>query len=335
MDDLISFIETINKEKWKSEEVSLETGKLLYKNTPGVIEYIPHHSDSALIMAISVGIHGNETAPIEIVWDIIQKIKSQRILPKIRILFIFGHPQAMLAGKRFLGFNLNRLFSGNHKNFKEYLESERAQEIEEGLTRFFSEANESSSRWHLDLHTAIRGSHHQRFAVRPYYGRDLDVDQTELQICAAMGVEAILKTISPATTFAGFSATHLKAKSFTVELGSVAPFGKNDLSCFAMAKNTIIHILKTGLIHELPQETKPLVYDVKKELINDHDDYEFYIADDYLNFTPLTQGQAIEKNKEGILEAKKNQSIVFPNPHVPQGQRTGLLVQPQGHIPDC
>ena len=327
MQDLINFIEQIENEQWEQKSWDLDAGKLSQLLTPGVLHFLPKKNASSQKLALSSGIHGNETAPIEILWDILESIKSQNLMPNIEVLFIFGHTKAMLEHKRFIDFNLNRLFSDNYKNYPDALESKRAQELESVMYKFFEAP--SFEHWHLDLHTAIRGSHHERFAVRPYYQDKRAVSQNELNLCGALGTQAILKTVSPATTFAGFSATKLNAQSFTVELGKVAPFGKNDLQKFEMAKKTLKKILIQGNLHLDKTSDTPIIYDVKKELINDHDNYEFFIDGNYLNFSPLAEGQAIERNENGILYAHNGQSIVFPNPHVPRGQRTGLLVQAQ------
>lgn len=321
MSDLITFIESIAANKWSTKCWDLEAGALSQEKTPGVLKFIPKHSSNEQL-AISIGIHGNETAPIEIVWDILNQIKTNNISPKLEVLFIFGHAQAMLDHKRFLDFNLNRLFNDNFKNHQNCLEAARASELQKEMSAFFNKPK----RWHLDLHTAIRGSHHERFAVRPLYPKDFPLKEGELDICASLGVEAILKTNFPATTFSGYSAMNLNALSFTVELGKVMPFGKNDLSRFSMARETLINILNGGTCDIQTNRKKPLIYNVIKELINDHQGYEFYLNEDYLNFTPLKIGQEIEKNQEGVLKAKEGQSIVFPNGNVPIGQRTGLLV---------
>jgi len=321
MSDLITFIESITTNKWPTQCWNLDAGTLSQESTPGVLKFTPKKSSDEQL-AISVGIHGNETAPVEIIWDILKQIKSNQISPELEVLFIFGHAQAMLAHKRFIDFNLNRLFNGNFKNHQNTREAARACELEKVMSNFFNKPK----RWHLDLHTAIRGSHHERFAVRPLYPKDLPIEEAELNICASMGVEAILKTNAPATTFSGYSAMNLNALSFTIELGKVMPFGENNHAHFSMARATLINILNHGNCDIQTQKRKPLIYNVVKELINDHTDYEFYPSEDYLNFTPLKIGQAIERNRDGLLKAKKGQSIVFPNGEVPIGQRTGLLV---------
>jgi len=327
MQDLINFIEHIENNEWEQKSLDLNSGRLTQLETPGALHFLPKENVSSQKLALSCGVHGNETAPIEILWDILESIKSHNLMPNIEVLFLFGHTKAMLEHKRFIDFNLNRLFSENYKNYPDAQESKRAHELESVMYTFFDAP--SFEHWHLDLHTAIRGSHHERFAVRPYYQDNRAVSQNELNLCSALGVQAILKTVSAATTFAGFSATKINAQSFTVELGKVAPFGKNDLQKFESAKKTLIKILAQGSLHLTESTDAPIVYDVKKELINDHDNYEFFIGSDYLNFSPLEEGQEIERNEKGILCAQKGQSIVFPNPHVPIGQRTGLLVQAQ------
>ena len=331
MTALSQFIQDINNDLWSPKKESLNHGTLFFTETPGVLTYQPETPLNQKKLAISCGIHGNETAPIEITWDILEKIRKNEIVPQMHSLFIFGHIPAMLEAKRFIDFNLNRLFSENYTKFPEARESARAKELEKEMYAFFGRPLKRDTPndlyYHLDLHTAIRGSHHERFAVRPFFGENRIVTEEEYNLCASMGVEGILQITAPSSTFAGFSAEKLGATSFTVELGKVMPFGENDLSRFQMTHDTLVSFLTEAEVPKLSAET-PLYYQVKKELIRDSEEYEFFIAHDYLNFSPLEVGQEIERNGDGILKAGENESIVFPNPNVPVGQRTGLLVKP-------
>ncbi|MCT6981007.1 succinylglutamate desuccinylase/aspartoacylase family protein, partial [Salmonella enterica subsp. enterica serovar Oranienburg] len=79
-----------------------------------------------------------------------------------RILFLFGNPEAMRRGERYLELDVNRLFNGRHeKNIGP--EAMRAAELEQLARSFFSLPGRS--RLHYDLHTAIRGSKVEQFAL--------------------------------------------------------------------------------------------------------------------------------------------------------------------------
>ncbi len=59
-------------------------------------------ADAGLDLLISSGIHGNETAPIELAAQLLQEILAGQLLPKARVLFAFGNPEAMRRNERYL-----------------------------------------------------------------------------------------------------------------------------------------------------------------------------------------------------------------------------------------
>jgi succinylglutamate desuccinylase len=293
---------------------------------PGILKLTPSSETTTPPLVLSCGIHGNETAPIEILNDILQDIAKEQLSVKRPSLFIFGHLPAIRAHKRFLDFNLNRLFCGVHKNHPEAQESKRAAELEKVVAEFF---NEYGRGHHYDLHTAIRPSHLKRFAVFPTSDNGVP-KPAEFDSLKSMGIEGLLVAGGKASTFSAHTHQNHQALGYTLELGKVEPFGKNNREDFLAAENYLRSTLSQGPQPKLTGVIK--VYNVDFEMIRDSENYTLHLCEDYANFTPLTEGQPIETNKNGLLKAKKDQAVVFPNSKVVVGQRTGLLVSLTGEF---
>lgn len=146
-------------------EQVLSNGVQLKLYQRGVLEVIPENpTQETKNIIISCGIHGDETAPMELVDSIIKDIESGFQKVDARCLFIIAHPESTLAHTRFLEENLNRLFDEKeHEPTKELAIADTLKL----LVRDFYQDTEPKTRWHLDLHCAIRGSKHYTFAVSP------------------------------------------------------------------------------------------------------------------------------------------------------------------------
>lgn len=296
----------------------------------GVIVFSPNQLTSSDII-LSSGVHGNETAPIEICNEFISQIIDGDIKLTTRVMFLFGNPASMNIGERFIEENMNRLFSGAHSAQPGLVNHERirAKKLEQYVERFYTLQGEGRERIHYDLHTAIRGSKNEKFAVYPFiHGAKHNTRQ--LQIMAACGVNTILLSNSPTTTFSYFSSVKFNAHAFTVELGKVRPFGENDMTRFIEVKQTLKALL-TGQDMQLSEydEADFNLFEVCRAIDKHHDDFTFYFADDVVNFTSFPVGFKIAS--EGDINYKiehQGEAIVFPNANVANGNRAVLMVIP-------
>ena len=290
----------------------------------GLIEFIPdNHNDKSTIL--SCAIHGNETAPIEICDELITNIINGKQDLKCPTLFIFGNPKAMNIGKRFIDFNLNRLFTGNHKNIDDCYETERAIELEAVVEEFFSKYNYSFKR-HYDLHTAIKPSKHEKFAIYPYCpDREKSIEQ--MNTMEALDANIILFSTSKATTFSYHTSSIYNSHSFTVELGKVHPFGKNPQESFIRTRESLSQLLSDQLIvsHELHENV--VKYQVQLSLIKNSEKFAFHFPETTENFTLFKADELVYFDGEKDCTLGEDLRIVFPNQNVVIGQRAALFVK--------
>ena len=275
---------------------------------------------------ISCGVHGNETAPMEIVNRLVTQILSGVLRPKNRILFILGNPLAAEQQERFCESNLNRLFNGRHKedSLANTVDGKRAALIESEVEHFLSAS--SLQCLHYDLHTAIRGSHYEKFAVYPFL-HDRSWSPSQLAFLEDCGIEAVLLSNQPSSTFSYYTSTQFGAHSFTVELGKVRPFGENDLACFAAIEQQLRGLVEgRQALSTKPQKIK--CYSVIAEVIKQTDTLQFTFADDVKNFTPFPRGTVLVKDKSNYVVQHESESVVFPHADVQLGERALLVVHP-------
>jgi succinylglutamate desuccinylase len=293
----------------------------------GIIKFEPNTAAGTSVV-ISCGVHGNETAPIEMVNKIISDLLEEDQKCSQRVLFIFGNPWAMNENQRFVNINMNRLFCGDWQhNDLSLKEVKRAAKLEAYVANFFAEEPVTvSQRLHYDLHTAIRDSARQKFAVYPFVeGRKLPQDQKDF--LAQSDVNTVLLQRQPANTFSSFSSLKQNAQSFTLELGKALPFGKNNLKEFAGIDATLRKLIAG---EQLPtcMEGAVEAFEVCHEVNRSSEAWQFFVADDVPNFTEFQTGELIEQ--DGAREYRVGEQpeyIVFPNPNVPVGHRAGLMLK--------
>ncbi|MCF2946734.1 succinylglutamate desuccinylase [Paraglaciecola aquimarina] len=294
----------------------------------GVISFEPKQASNKDII-LSCGIHGNETAPIEICDALVQDILLQKILVTQRVLVIFGNLRSMDVAQRFVEENMNRLFSLGHDNKCNNYERSRARLLEQAVENFYLSAEPDRERLHYDLHTAIRTSKNDKFAVYPFlHGKPWS--KAQLQILLACGVNTILLSGNPTTTFSYFSSIKFAAHAFTIELGKVKPFGENDMGQFQQVVSTLRLLVSS---HNLKckefAEEDFFIFKVNQVINKGQSDFTLNFPDDLANFSDFPKGHLLAFESGCEYRAQYDgEAIVFPNAQVEIGQRALLTVIP-------
>jgi succinylglutamate desuccinylase len=277
-------------------------------------------------LLISTGIHGNETAPIEIVAQLVCQLLNGEFPLAPELLVVFGNMPAIEQGQRYFEVDLNRLFNGKYQNYPSCAETRRAAEIERCVEQFFVSQPPLAQHFHFDMHTAIRGSVHPRFGILPQ--RFATGASEYLHWLRAMNLDAIVLNTVSSGTFSSFTSQHCNAISCTLELGQARPFGANDLRSFSAIEATLIALI-CGDTHAQLAMSDPAIYVVEKELTKLSDEYQFIaVADDVQNFTRYTKGTVIAVDGEVTYQVERDfEWIIFPNPLVRVGLRAGIMLR--------
>lgn len=326
-----NFLQWTRDNEWGYDghiEQTLDNGVKLTVWDSGVLVVEPPAATDKDII-ISCAVHGNETAPIEICNDIIQDIISEKQTVHHRTLFLIANPASINVGRRFVEENMNRLFSGAHSEGGiSNPERERAAKLEQYVRRFYEQADGNDRRrLHYDLHTAIRDSKREKFAVYPFtHGKPYKKEQ--LLFLLACGVDTVLLNKAPTTTFSYFSVNEFGADAFTVELGKVRPFGENNRDNFAAAERSLRQLISQSepdLPDYAPQQH--FIFEEAQTINRMNEDFELNFADDVANFTAFDQGDLLAIDGGQKIYAKhEGEHIIFPNAKVALGQRALLTV---------
>ncbi|KPB81789.1 succinylglutamate desuccinylase [Pseudomonas syringae pv. tomato] len=274
-----------------------------------------------LSLMISAGIHGNETAPVEMVDRLLTEIASGGILPRCRLLIVLGHPEALSKGVRYLDHDMNRLFNGRHSTV-DAVEAPRAAQLETIAKEFFKN---SSERLHYDLHTAIRDSHVEQFALYPWMpGRALPLNEAER--LGSAGIEAIVTHSQKGSTFSAYTYEALGAESFTLELGKARPFGQN-ARVDVRALQRMLALLIEG--HEPESGVIPQRFDVSRTIRKETAGFILTLDRECPNFEVLPKGMSIASDGDVDWVIQEEDAVIlFPNPDVAVGLRAGLVLVP-------
>lgn len=272
----------------------------------------------------SAGIHGDETAPIEILSRLVRDLTHGDAALDCRLLVILGNVDAMREACRYRDDDLNRLFSGRHAQLPDSREAPRAAALEQAAVRFFEAAStEAGTRWHIDMHTAIRASAFEQFALLPHTGKPFS--RAMFEWLGEARISAVLLHTSKGNTYSHFTAEACNAEACTLELGKVRPFGQNDLTRFAGADEALRQLLAgtTSNAHD----DLPRVFTVIDQLTKQSDAFELLVAAAVPNFTPFAKDTLLARDGDYRYVVRHDEErIVFPNATVKPGLRAGLMV---------
>ncbi|MFK8022177.1 MAG: succinylglutamate desuccinylase [Pseudomonadales bacterium] len=319
----------------------LDNGVVVESLSEGVLKFTPSlaEDDSGkTALMISAGVHGNETAPIEIMDVLVDDILSGSQQLECSLLLVLANIPAIRTQARFTSENMNRLFGGDKKtecneqnaDSKNESEAARASELMGLSQQFFAQA--AGNKVHYDLHTAIRASKHKLFAISPNSSTKRDSGQSleeHIAILGRMGIQAVLTGTKSHTTFSAFTARECGATSFTLELGQVRPFGENDLSKLSAFDQTLRLLIANKLKDKTDHSNKPTTYTIVQEVLKENATFELSFEDDAANFTAFTQGDVIAKDGQHSVTAEQTgDCIVFPNANVNIGARALVIARP-------
>lgn len=288
-----------------------------------VLEPVAANEATRASVLVSAGVHGAETAPIELLSMLVRDLASGALPLACRLLVVLGNVPAMRAGERYLDDDLNRLFSGRHTQVPASREAPRAAQLEAAAAAFFAAAPAGSARWHIDMHTAIRASVFEQFALLPHTGTP--PTRTMVEWLGDARIAAVLLHTAKGNTYSHFTAEHCGALACTLELGKVRPFGQNDLTRFAPADRAV-----RKLVSGRPTDADaalPRVFTVIDQITKQSDALELFVAADVANFTAFARGTVLAQDGDYRYTVTHDEErIVFPNPTVKPGLRAGLLV---------
>lgn len=287
----------------------------------GILCFTPHHSTTQSLV-LSAGIHGNETAPVEMLDRLLTRLLAGHMAINWHLLIVMGNPEALRQNKRYIDADLNRLFGGRWRHQPPCQETHLAARLEGALQRFWP-GPPSTRRWHIDMHTAIRDSNHPCFGVLPAGAGNFE--PAFMAWLGGAGLEALVYHRAPAGTFSHYSSEFFAANSCTLELGKARPFGQNRRSDFQPTEQALYRLL--GGNSWLEGGSTLQIYQVNRQIIRRGEQFTLHIPHNTLNFTPMIQGTLLAE--EGATRWRVElpwEFVLFPNPNVADGQRAALML---------
>lgn len=290
---------------------------------PGILTVKAAAPDPARAsVLVSVGVHGDETGPIEMVAWLIEALSRTPRELAVDLMLCVGNIDAIAQGKRFIDADLNRMFRADRGTLAGTAEAARADALIDATRAFFDGAG--AQRWHLDLHTAIRPSHYPMFAIVP----EIILEEPRKALIDWLGqaaIGAVIMNPKSVGTYSYYSSEHHGAAGSTVELGRVGTLGQNDLSQFADASQALDRLLRGR--PALEAKAAPHVFATARQVIKLSDAFTMSVGRETWNFTPMKKGDVIATDGDTVYRVEHDEElVVFPNPDVRVGLRAGLMV---------
>ncbi|MGY4878783.1 succinylglutamate desuccinylase [Vreelandella aquamarina] len=293
-------------------------------HAPGILELTPETlTPNAHACVFSAAIHGNETAPVELIGELLAQIEAGVLDLGAPVLVILGNLPALRQAKRFVATNLNRLFERGLNLSGD--EPARARELMSQVDAFY-QRHARLPALHYDLHTAIRESLYPRFVVEPF--ATSPTSQEQWPWLAGADMQAVLHQHQHSWTFSHYSKHYHGAQAFTFELGRVAPFGANDLASL-QPMLALLAALAGGQQPVSAPADQMVFFQVQQEIMRQSSDFTLHFDDDTPNFTAFPPGTLLAQDgAQAIKVGEEPLHVVFPNANVEIGARAALLVAP-------
>jgi succinylglutamate desuccinylase len=283
-------------------------------------------SAERLALLLSVGVHGDETAPIEMAALLLDRLSRSPRELAVDLMVVLGNLDAIAQGKRYVDADMNRMFRADRGDLAQAAEALRADAIMDAVRGYFGPSH--GRKWHLDLHTAIRPSLYPTFAVVP----DVIAEEERATLVSWLGgagIDAVILNKKLAGTFSAWTALQFGASGTTVELGQIGALGANDLGQFASTQAALEALLYRGATKPFAAR-QPHVFVVAQELVKRSEAFTMAFDKATKNFTPMEPGAEIARDGDLIYRVgAETEYVVFPNPDVRPGLRAGLMVSRQ------
>jgi succinylglutamate desuccinylase len=268
-------------------------------------------------IVLSCGIHGNETAPIEICNQLLTRLLSGELKVRHRVLFLFGNPAAMNLGVREVEENMNRLFSGAHSKGGAVQPGAHPRHASRAVCEPLLR-RPGQARYHYDLHTAIRGSRHEKFAVYPFpHERPHCKEQVQFPRCLRRAHHTALER--PHHHLQLLQLAPPRRSRLYGGAGQGAPFGENDMTRFIEVRQTLQELVTRDEVVLEPWRADDFTLFAIDRVINKQSEqFRFLFASDVDNFTEFPQGFVLAEDGDRQYRVEKpREAVVFPTPTWP------------------
>ena len=273
----------------------------------------------ALPLILSAGVHGDETAPVQVLEWLQSQLLERTLIPQRPVLLIVANLPALLNGKRFMQTNMNRLFGAPVRPPGH--ETKRSLALEQHCRDF---ADLHGVGWHLDLHSTIKPSHHAHFALMPACERHYD--DAWAPLFASHGLTALVRQQSPAYTFSNFTCTKLGFESFTLECGAVRG---SSADVPDVLKPLLLALLQEAPFAQ-PGNATLQRYRVAIDLVKRSEQFRFLVDEQCDNFTVFPKDMPLAQDGDTMVSAPCDAcALLFANSQVPVGDRAGLVLTPE------